>query len=85
MNQQLLDDERKLKQAENSFLFNLADINKNTLHKNQALNLSKQKKSSIVGSSNKHHPKTWDEIWHVISTSTGITDPDIFFHRINNG
>jgi uncharacterized membrane protein YgcG len=27
----------------------------------------------------------WDDIWQIISSRTGITDPDIFFQRLNNG
>merc|ERR1711939_996929 len=28
---------------------------------------------------------SWDRMWRVISNRTGITDPDIFFQRLNNG
>lgn len=28
---------------------------------------------------------SWDHMWQVISSRTGITDPDIFFQRLNNG
>eukprot|EP01041_Mallomonas_annulata_P007718 gene7718-15792_t len=27
----------------------------------------------------------WQHVWHVIGQRTGITDPDIFFQRLNNG
>jgi hypothetical protein len=28
---------------------------------------------------------SWQEKWHIITSRTGITDPDIFFQRLNNG
>ena len=39
---------------------------------------SKEEQSSKTG-------MTWEEMWPIISSRTGITEPDIFFMRLSNG
>ena len=34
---------------------------------------------------NEERINNWQKTWQLISARTGITDPDIFFHRLNNG
>lgn len=42
-------------------------------------------KGSVGFVLSKNQPKNWEDTWAIISARTCITDPDIFFHRINNG
>jgi hypothetical protein len=41
--------------------------------------------SSIIQADREGSSARWDDIWQIISSRTGITDPDIFFQRLNNG
>jgi len=55
----------------------------------------KQPKSITNGSKEETHQEeeqvvqrseeSWDEMWSIISSRTGITEPDIFFQRLSNG
>jgi len=92
---QAFEDERKIKTNENAFLQSLEGSKSAISGKKQGNNNQGRKSSSNskIGENkinngfilSKNQPKTWDETWSIINSRTGITDPDIFFHRINNG
>ena len=74
---------------------------KNTIQKHSNLILSKNNNKKLTNNSeilnnetlndknnsisNSQLNQSWDDIWTIINVRTGISDPDIFFHRINNG
>jgi hypothetical protein len=92
---QAQEDEKKIKNYDNTFLQNL-DVMKSrrqsistTAHGNRrgssmGKNHGDAKQSSGFQLS-KNQPKSWEETWSIISMRTGITEPEIFFHRFNNG
>lgn len=41
--------------------------------------------NSIIQADRDGTSARWDDNWQIISSRTGITDPDIFFQRLNNG
>eukprot|EP00607_Mallomonas_marina_P010222 CAMPEP_0182421964 /NCGR_PEP_ID=MMETSP1167-20130531/7553_1 /TAXON_ID=2988 /ORGANISM="Mallomonas Sp, Strain CCMP3275" /LENGTH=1186 /DNA_ID=CAMNT_0024599637 /DNA_START=36 /DNA_END=3596 /DNA_ORIENTATION=+ len=57
---------------------------------NKGLSQSAHKMGSVEGevvegSGRESKADTWQQTWQIISQRTGITDPDIFFQRQNNG
>mmetsp|Transcript_21801 Transcript_21801/g.31736 ORF Transcript_21801/g.31736 Transcript_21801/m.31736 type:complete len:1197 (+) Transcript_21801:89-3679(+) len=48
-------------------------------------NGSKVSSNSVIQMETDTTSNGWDHMWQVISSRTGITDPDIFFQRLHNG
>lgn len=62
--------------------------NKRSMHRGSSLkhnHRSMVSSNSVIQMDHDTTSNGWDHMWQVISSRTGITDPDIFFQRLNNG
>eukprot|EP01035_Chromulina_nebulosa_P020412 gene20412-26490_t len=71
-----------------SYTFDYSSNRKKSLVTGILKNKKDNQANSNSTNSNSHAAKvhkSWEEIWPIICKRTGITDPDVFFQRINNG
>jgi len=77
---QQLEDEKRLKSSTES------RVEGKTLNRSKATRGStKGKRGTESEPAIQNQEQTWDDIWSIICSRTGISEPEIFFQRINNG
>jgi hypothetical protein len=97
MHNQLLDYRIKMKmdlkkQADNYDRLNKAKETRKSKKKSRKEKVSSSLDSSVSEEGDPNFPsegdsdeQTWDEMWSIITSRTGITEPAVFFDRLRNG